>query len=213
MANKVTLKRSSVVGKIPQTSDLDFGEVALNFADGRLYFKNSSENIEFFDSGRTPDPLPPFAANEADFGDVLSSPIYKFDLGETDKTEIFKFDLGDLETEEFSIFDADANFGSVTGSIKTAYDLGSVSSTAGETYDLGSVVTSVLSFPERFVLPQSTVSDLSSDGIVGEMRFVTDDPNGPAPAFYDGTNWKRLADNQVVESLYIESGYVQDGYV
>jgi len=213
MANKVTLKRSSVVGKIPQTTDLDFGEVALNFADGRLYFKNSSENIEFFDSGKMSDLLPPFAANEADFGNVLSSPVYKFDLGETDKTEIFSFNLGDLETEEFSIFDADANFGSVTGSTKTAYDLGNVSSTAGETYDLGSVVTSVLSFPERFVLPQSTVSSLTNDGITGEMRFVTDDTSGPTPVFYDGTNWKRLADNQIVESLYIENGYVENGYV
>jgi len=49
MANKVTLKRSSVVGKIPQASDLDFGEVALNFADGRLYYKNSSNAINFFE--------------------------------------------------------------------------------------------------------------------------------------------------------------------
>lgn len=49
MANKVTLKRSSVVGKIPQTSDLAFGEVALNFADGRLYYKNSSNAINFFE--------------------------------------------------------------------------------------------------------------------------------------------------------------------
>ena len=49
MANKVTLKRSSVAGKIPQTSDLAFGEVALNFADGRLYYKNSSNAINFFE--------------------------------------------------------------------------------------------------------------------------------------------------------------------
>jgi len=49
MANKVTLKRSSVQGKAPQTSDLDYGEVALNFTDGRLYFRNSNDQIEFFE--------------------------------------------------------------------------------------------------------------------------------------------------------------------
>jgi len=198
MANKVALKRSSVVGKIPQTSDLDFGEVALNFADGRLYFKNSSDTIEFFDSRSGGDVLPPFAANEADFGGVSDNLLYSFDLGEIDQSELFRFDLGNLESEEFAIFESDLNLGLVTGSIKNSYDFGSVSESVTESYDLGSVVTNLLSFPERFVLPQSTVSSLPTDGITGEMRFVTDETSGPIPAFYDGTDWKRLSDNQIV---------------
>jgi len=48
MANKVLLKKSSVVDKIPTTSDLDYGEVAINYADELLYFKDSSNNIKKF---------------------------------------------------------------------------------------------------------------------------------------------------------------------
>ena len=46
---RVILKKSSVASKVPTTSDLVHGELAVNFTDGRLYFKNSSNNIEFFE--------------------------------------------------------------------------------------------------------------------------------------------------------------------
>lgn len=50
---KVLLKRSSVPGRVPTTSDLDFGELAVNFADGKIYYKNSSNQIKaFVDSAR-----------------------------------------------------------------------------------------------------------------------------------------------------------------
>jgi hypothetical protein len=45
MAQKVLLKKSSVPGKIPQPTDLDFGELALNYAEGLLYYKTSSNTI------------------------------------------------------------------------------------------------------------------------------------------------------------------------
>ena len=45
MANKIILKKSSVASKVPGTSDLDYGELALNYADGKLYFKNASNTI------------------------------------------------------------------------------------------------------------------------------------------------------------------------
>jgi hypothetical protein len=47
MSNKIILKKSSVGAKLPLTTDLEYGEVALNYADGKLYFKNSSNNIAF----------------------------------------------------------------------------------------------------------------------------------------------------------------------
>jgi len=48
MSNKVLLKKSSVVGKAPATTDLDYGELALNYADGALYFKNANNVIQSF---------------------------------------------------------------------------------------------------------------------------------------------------------------------
>lgn len=45
---KVLLKKSSVGDNVPGTGDLDYGEVAINYADGRLYYKNSSNVIKSF---------------------------------------------------------------------------------------------------------------------------------------------------------------------
>jgi hypothetical protein len=50
MANKVLLKKSSVAARVPTTSDLDYGELALNYADGKLYYKTSANNIASFQS-------------------------------------------------------------------------------------------------------------------------------------------------------------------
>lgn len=57
MANTVKLKKSSVLGKIPQSADLDYGELALNYADGKLYFKDSSNVIQLFGSSSATDTL------------------------------------------------------------------------------------------------------------------------------------------------------------
>lgn len=57
MANTVKLKKSSVQGKIPQSADLDYGELALNYADGKLYFKDSSNVIQLFGSSSATDTL------------------------------------------------------------------------------------------------------------------------------------------------------------
>ena len=45
MSNKITIKRSAVPDKVPQPSDLEYGEFAINYADGNLFFKNSSNTI------------------------------------------------------------------------------------------------------------------------------------------------------------------------
>jgi hypothetical protein len=46
MANVVKLKRSAVAGKIPATTDLQLGELALNTYDGRVYLKKSVSAVE-----------------------------------------------------------------------------------------------------------------------------------------------------------------------
>ncbi len=48
MANKVLLKKSSVSAKVPLSTDLEYGELALNYADGKLFFKDSSNTIQSF---------------------------------------------------------------------------------------------------------------------------------------------------------------------
>ena len=39
--SKIILKKSSVTGKAPTISDLDYGEVALNYKDGKIYYKKT----------------------------------------------------------------------------------------------------------------------------------------------------------------------------
>lgn len=45
-ANVVKLKRSAVAGRVPTTTDLDLGELALNTYDGRIYLKKSVSSVE-----------------------------------------------------------------------------------------------------------------------------------------------------------------------
>lgn len=52
---KLKLKKSSVVGRVPASGDLEYGEVAINYADGKLYYKNSSNAVNaFFDQTSLP---------------------------------------------------------------------------------------------------------------------------------------------------------------
>jgi hypothetical protein len=53
MANKIFVKRSSVAAKVPLTTDLDYGELALNYTDGKLYYKTAGNVINFIDAINT----------------------------------------------------------------------------------------------------------------------------------------------------------------
>ena len=45
MAQTVLLKRSSVAGNVPDSSDLSLGEIAVNTADGAVYIKKGNNDI------------------------------------------------------------------------------------------------------------------------------------------------------------------------
>lgn len=47
----IRLKKSSVTGKEPLASDLEYGELALNYADGVLYYKNNNNIIANISGG------------------------------------------------------------------------------------------------------------------------------------------------------------------
>ena len=48
MAQNIILKRSAVAGRVPDTGSLNFGELAVNTHDGKIYFKKSgsAESIQ-----------------------------------------------------------------------------------------------------------------------------------------------------------------------
>ena len=51
MANTIKIKNSSVIAKVPLTTDLAFGEIALNYADGKIYYKKSDSTIQSISGG------------------------------------------------------------------------------------------------------------------------------------------------------------------
>jgi hypothetical protein len=52
MSSKIILKKSSVASKVPVVGDLSFGELALNYTDGKLYYKNADgSTIGAFNAG------------------------------------------------------------------------------------------------------------------------------------------------------------------
>src|SRR6056300_395820 len=73
---KVLLKRSSIAGRVPDSGDLQYGELAINFADGKLYYKDDSNNIRsFIDSARVQaiaDRIESVAESQLDSGEVTS---------------------------------------------------------------------------------------------------------------------------------------------
>ena len=51
MTSKLLLKKSSITNKVPVVGDLEYGELAINYTDGKLYFKDASNTIQYFKSG------------------------------------------------------------------------------------------------------------------------------------------------------------------
>lgn len=45
MATLLKLKRSAVANKVPEPADLDFGEIAINYQDGIIYYKKPDSTI------------------------------------------------------------------------------------------------------------------------------------------------------------------------
>ena len=73
---KVLLKRSSVSGNAPSAGDLDYGELAINFADGKIYYKDNSNAVKaFVDSARVEviaASVEAVATSQLDSGEVTS---------------------------------------------------------------------------------------------------------------------------------------------
>jgi hypothetical protein len=56
---KVITKKSTVAGKVPLSSDLDIGELAVNTADKKFYTKHSNGNVVLIGTFITISPTAP----------------------------------------------------------------------------------------------------------------------------------------------------------
>lgn len=70
MASKIILKKSSVAAKAPVAGDLDFGELAINYTDSKLYFKKADGSIDAFTSAAASAPVTSVGGNIGDVTDA-----------------------------------------------------------------------------------------------------------------------------------------------
>ena len=53
MANTIKLKRSSTANAVPTSGNLEYGELALNYTDGNLFFKTAGNAVTLIASTQT----------------------------------------------------------------------------------------------------------------------------------------------------------------
>ena len=82
MASQIQLTRSGTPGAQPTATEMELGELALNYADGKLYFKNDLDNIELLNSMSNMSGQK-IIVNETDnhIGLNTTSPEFLLDLG------------------------------------------------------------------------------------------------------------------------------------
>lgn len=173
---KVLLKKSSVGDNAPGTGDLEYGEVAINYADGRLYYKNSSNQIKnFIDSdvldatyirSVSDDPSPELAANleidshritNATYGPGSYIGLQEYYTGDSAQQAVI------ASREDVNII-VDTNNGSITGSFNILHgdsdvnlattifsveETGNITAYGGINFDSSSSITN-LAYPSAF---------------------------------------------------------------
>lgn len=220
MSNNIILKKSSVGDKVPVPGDLQYGELALNYTDGNLFYKNSSNTITTIASnkfltvsgnvtgnyiigdGSQLTNLTAFSTiTSAGEGNVVanSTGVLNFQgSGISITTNPSTGTVTFTNTSAASIFGSGGSMGLITEPVTSSEDLGFITDPFSSSYNLGQVVEGGLLWPEQLKLPPYGVSSLPSASIPGCMIFVTDASGGSIPAFSDGTNWRRVDDRSIV---------------
>ena len=82
MANQIQIIRSGTAGAQPNASELELGELALNYADGKLFYKDDSNNIQVLnDTSSNSGNKLVVHPTETKIGIGTSSPEYALDIG------------------------------------------------------------------------------------------------------------------------------------
>jgi hypothetical protein len=223
MTNKITIKRSSVPGKVPAAGDLDYGELAINYRDGNLFFKNSDNVVStvastqfvsvtgnvtaanYFGDGSTLSGINSFSNVAVSGGNTVAANSIASTLTLSPGSGIAL--VADIATGVITIsavgsgadvFLDGADFGTVTETVLQSSDLGLITALVQGESDLGSFFVVGLVYPDQFVLPSFSASALPSVNPAGQMIFVPDEQGGAVPAFSDGAVWRRVTDRSVI---------------
>ena len=114
MANtKLKLKKSSVAGRIPVAGDLEYGELAINYNDGKLYYRNSSNAVKAFnDSASTHTLITAFVDSDyvtTRVGDVGLDSASITSLVDSDYVQARSSTIADVNTVILNSFTGDSS--------------------------------------------------------------------------------------------------------
>lgn len=119
---KILPKRSSVRGLVPDTSDLDAGEIAINSADAKLYVRGASNNIVTLATGNadsyttntyTNGVLTGQSKYDEENGDLLETKTFTYTNGNLTQVLVKYGDNTTLLTQTIA-YDGDGNVSSIT---------------------------------------------------------------------------------------------------
>jgi len=199
MANTILLKRSDVANSVPTAGNLVPGEVALNFADGNLFFKDLANNVVLLASTKlvtvtgniTGDNI--IGNTSGTFGNItISGSNVNTDAAFiTVNSDSLDVDFAVNGNGVANIFYVDADSGTV--------------SIGNSTQVTNAVLT--LNSTDSMIVPVGTESERPDPAVTGMLRFNTD---GDTVEFYSNTNgWKSAAQEfTLIDSeIFTGSGY------
>jgi hypothetical protein len=223
MTNTILIKRSAVANSVPASGNLQAGELAINYTDGNLFYKDSGGNVNVIASNKFVSvsgnvTANYFIGNGSQLTGISANAFSTITVTAqsnvvANNTGIVNFVPGAgvaittnpttgtvtfASTATASIFQTGGDMGLVTDPVTAAQDLGLITDAWTTAYDLGTLVIGGLIWPEQFKLPSYVVMGLPSPSIIGLMAFATDAAGGSIPVFSDGTNWRRVDDRSIV---------------
>lgn len=186
MATKIIPKKSSVVDKVPLTTDLDVGEIAINLADKKLYTKNSTNEV--ITIGNTEELKIHIRADEAiSKGDVLYATGA---LGASGKITASKFIANNTIDELYLVGLADRDLAigehGYAISLGEIFNLNTTGSTVSETWSEGTILYASPTTAGKFT---STQPEAPNQDITVAMVLSVNANSGsifvrPTPGFH-----------------------------
>jgi hypothetical protein len=201
MANTILLKRSDVANSVPSTGNLVPGELALNFTDGNLFFKDASNNVVLLSSTKlvtvtgniTGDNI--IGNTSGQFGNITISGSNVNTTADFIKINSTSQDV------DFSINgNAVANIFYV--------DAGTSTVSIGNSTQVANAVLS-LNSTNSLVVPVGNIGQRPDPAQVGMLRFNTEDDT--VEFYTDAEGWRSAAQQFTViaSETFTGSGYTK----